>query len=52
MKNWDRNEYVKQCNLLGSALRQLADVHNQWAEECRERYGEGPEEVLLTGYEE
>jgi hypothetical protein len=50
MRNWDRNEYVAQCNRLGEALRQLVGVHNQWAEECREKFGEGPEDVLLTGY--
>lgn len=52
MKSWDRNEYVAQCNRMGEALQKLIGIHNQLAEECREKFGEGPEDLLLTGYEE
>ena len=48
----DRNWYIGQCNVLGTVLLKLVEVHNKWAEECREKFGEGPEDVLLTGYEE
>jgi len=49
---WTRNDYVDSCNRIGFALRKLAEVHNEYAKECRQKFGEGPEEVLLTGYEE
>jgi hypothetical protein len=52
MRDWDQNRYVAQCNQLGEALRLLVGIHNKLAEECRTRFGGGPEEVLLTGYEE
>ena len=52
MNSWDRKEYLVAVQPHGGGDQKLVGIHNQLAEECREKFGEGPDDLLLTGYEE